>query len=289
MAAPHALNPFMFACFEQGKRQLAWAEGLGWAIGLVGLTVAVLPTTAERLGWWLGCGALAAMLVQRVLLYRFRERHCAGEKIKRRMILADGLGDEVAAEELADLKAEFGELLSDGQPYTATQAKPGWKRLTAIIRECAWWTGRLQRLVACRFWWRAIVTTALFVLVVLALLFVIADQGLGGTSIAKGAAAMLSLLVAVDYWGRWWESREVAVDCERYVERCTGMLKRRGDVKEAVRVALDYCGTTVVSYPIANGFYRKHQDNLNRHWNEVEADMAKAGTMQSPSSQGRRT
>lgn len=273
MAPPHALKPFMVACFEQGKRRLTLAESFGWGIGVLGLVVAVLPATAERIGWWLGCTSLAGMLVQRVLLYQFRERHCAGERVKRRLIVADGLGDEITAEEVADLKAEFGELVSDGQPYTASREDPGWKRLAAVVRECAWWTGKLQRLVAWGFWWRAMVTSGLFLLVVVALLYVIADQGIEGTSIAKGMAAILTLLVAVDYWGRWWESREVAVECERYVERCTGMLRaRKPDLRDAVRVALDYCGTTIMSYPISSRLYEQHRESLNRLWDEVEAN-----------------
>jgi hypothetical protein len=271
MAIAHALKPFMAACFEQGKRQLAWAERLAWAVGVVGLVVAILPASAGGLGWWLGCGSLTAMLAQRVLLHRFRERHSGGERIKRRLILAEGLGAEVSAEELADLKAEFGELASDGLPYSSSEAEPGWKRLTAIVRECAWWTGKLHRLVASRFWWWAIVTTGLFLLAVLALLFVIADQGLGGTSIAKGAAATLALLVAVDYWGRWWESREVAVECDRQVERCTAVLRSQElDPKDAVRVTLDYSGATLASYPIPSRLYGRHRERLERLWVEVE-------------------
>lgn len=271
MAAPHSLVPFMSVCFEQAKLQLARAERLGWVIGGVGLIVAILPVTWEQLAWWLGLGSLAALLIQRVLLYWFRERHCEGERIKRRLILADGLGDEIGEEELADLKAEFGDLPGDGSPYTATTLEPGAKRLAAVVRECAWWTSKLQRLVACRFWWRAACTTGLFVLVILALLFVVADQGLGGTGVAKGAAAILALLVAVDYWGRWWECREVSVHCERYVERCTGLLKNgEADLKQVVPVALDYCAATVVSYPIPTSVYEGKQEHLNRLWSQVD-------------------
>jgi hypothetical protein len=275
MAQAKALQPFMRDSFARAKRLFNWSDACGWAIGVLGAAAALVPPTWEAAGWIAGLAALVLLAAQQFLLYRFRKAFTAAEGVKRAYLVADGCGERISAATLAELNKRHGELLADAEPYYTSHHAPGGKRLLMLVWESAFWSEDLQGVMCDRYFRRAALSTAFFVLVCLGLWYWAKDLGAGAPLIGKALLGVGSLLVSTSFWVRWRECEGTQRECSTMCDRCLTLLKgRKLSNPEVWGAVLDYNATALVSYPIPDKVYATRKDVLNREWEKIAAEHA---------------
>jgi hypothetical protein len=209
--------------------------------------------------------------------YQYKESRAQAERARRATLLTDGLGGELSAVEVRDLKALFSATSKQGKrledmAYYATREESGPQRLAEMLEETAFWTCQLLRYSAKRFWF---LFTAFLVCGILLLLgsipFGSAQQVIGGVRIAS---AMLVLLVSTDILGRALAYSTASHTLDRIGLRIKEIRPSGYPRCDLLMILCDY-NSAVESSPMpAARIYEKHREQLNRLWNEsVEAKL----------------
>jgi hypothetical protein len=264
------LKPYMQKAFAKAKARFWWSDRFGWGIAALGVLGAMVPPSAETWTWIITVLGLCMLIVQRVLLYRFRKGYACAEKIRRAFLAADAYGEKVPAATLATLTKRHGTLIQDGAPYYTSLYPPGPKRLLMLTWESAFWSEDLQEAMSAKYLNRAWLSTALFACALAGVLHWSAQAPGQASVIGRALLAVAVLLVALDFWGRWRECEDTQRECEQTGERCRALLEgKTPSGAEAWGVACDYGAASLLAYPIPDELYRGRMELLNKEWQKI--------------------
>lgn len=276
MHEPKNLKPYMQTCFTAAKQKLVHAESLALALSVVAVLAVLVPEDYGLIGWAAGVLSVLLLVAQQHESYRFRSLYCRAEDIRRLYLLCDGLGCHISQSNLAPLERRYGELEVDDEAYYTSHLEPGPKRLWMLVWESAFWSEDLQERMAKAFWWKAIGTSGL---VFVALLFAL--YGPEGPVVSRVIPPALALFVGLNFWGRWWESREVqrvceatTADCRARVEGGASARSEADELRDVMQVVLNYSATMLMAYPPSDKLYQSRRDHLNKAWNRVVESLA---------------
>lgn len=271
-SAPLQLKPFLKALFTDAKKALRDSEWLGLGIGVLALLTVFLPEGWGRLAWGGGVLSLVLLVLQQVQGYRFRHLYANAEEIRRQFLLSDGLGSKLSQPEISRLILRHGQLEDDGEPYYTSRFPAGPKRLLMLTWESAFWSEHLQAVFVKRLLLKAAGTSAI---AVVALLFSL--YGPEGPVVAKVIPPAMALIVGLNFWGKWVESREVHKACERTCADCEIRVNgnadsesREDEVRDVMQVVLSYSATMLTAYPTPDELYEQMKPRLDAEWDKVE-------------------
>ena len=271
---PNKLQPFMAAQFTSAKLALGRSERLGIAIGLVAVGAVFIPETMNAVAWGVGILSGLLLVAQHWQAYRFRDLNAQAEEVRRTFLLRDGLGTTVSQVELGRLRRRYGSLEPDEEPYYTSHLDPGPRRLLMLVWESAFWSEDLQEHLARNFFWKAVSTTALA-----AVAFAIALYGPEGPLVTKVVPPALALLVGVNFWGKWWESKQVQQACKETCADCRGRVvswtsASEPELGDVMQVVLSYSATMLTAYPAPDKAYQRRREVLNDEWSLVVQELA---------------
>ena len=276
MQEPKRLKPFMQVCYTEAKQALRCSERLGLSIGILAVAAVLIPEEWGPVAWCGGVVAFLLLAAQQYQGYRFRELNSRAEHIRRQYLLCDGLGCRLSEANLAPLERRFGKLEADDDPYYTSHLKPGPKRLWMLVWESAFWSEDLQEHLASTFWRKA---AGVSTLVLVALLFGL--YGPEGPLVSKAVPPALALFVGLNFWGKWWESKQVQAACERTSADCRARVESgassatdEDELREVMQVVLSYSATMLMAYPPSDEVYEKRKDILNKGWNDIVVGLA---------------
>lgn len=274
--AHKSLKPYMRTCFTEAKRNLRYSELSALALSWVAVLASLIPDAWGLIGWVAGLVSVALLVAQQCQTYRFREFFGRAEDIRRQYLLCDGLGCRISQSSLARLERRYGKMEVDDEAYYTSHLEPGSGRLWMLVWESAFWSEDLQERMASAFWWKALGTTVMVVIALLGVLY-----GPEGPAIVKVIPPALSLFVSLNYWGKWWDSREVqrvcettSFDCRAHVEGGASAPTEADELREVMQVILNYSATMLMAYPPSDKLYLSRRSELNRAWNQVVNDLA---------------
>lgn len=248
-------------------------------IGVLAVVVAFLPAAADVWAWCISVVSLVLLAAQQFSGYAFRQAYSAGEEIRRLLLLCDGLGEKPSASELEALRLRYGSLNDVGQAYYTSQLASGEGRLLMLTWESAFWSGHLLEVLTRRAFWLALSTSVVFLLVV-----VVAANFWGSwTFTPKAIVATLSLLVGLNLWVKYAESRNVSLSCKSYSMKCESLLRARtleGELppsRESLQVVLDYSAAMLTAFPPPDKLHAKLKPQLDAAWNRVAKEVTPDG------------
>lgn len=275
MEAPSSLKPFMHHCFAVAKKLFLWSDVCAWSIGGLGVATAVFPESWGSVVWIAGVVGLLLLVAQQYLVYVFRKTFNDAERVKRAFLLADAQGKRVSASDLSELRKVHGLRDANDEPYYTSPHPPGAKRLLMIVWESAFWSADLQRVMAARYFWRAVSSTVLVGLVGLGLWYWAAELGTAGPLVARVLLAFSSIIVSAAFWVRWRESEQSQGECDDISTRCRSLLdqKKVSDL-DVWPVVLDYVATTIAAYPIPDALHAERKQFLNGEWEKIAREYA---------------
>lgn len=210
----------------------------------------------------------------------YRSDHVKGmaQSLRRRLDMRDGMGWEIAPDDIADLLIRCPAAVKDmakgeiaKEPYFASDLDPGQMRLLEITRESAWWskhlTGKLSRYCLAVF----VAATALSIAgLIVALYSSAALSPIPGTDYAAIARVVTSVLTLVLSLG----TVKLALgyrDFERKsakVEETANLAMQRGATSdvEAIKIAHEYALARSSAPMIPEWIWETHQRELNELW-----------------------
>lgn len=272
MSNGQELRPFMRHRFAQAKAKLRWSERIGVAVGLIAVAVVFVPESVAWGAWVGGLLSIVLLVGQQYIGYRFRKAYGEAEEVRRLCMLHDGLGGDVSAVKMASLRRRFADLEDDGgESYYTSHLAAGPERLLMDTWESAFWSEDLQEHMGARFWWFAVSTTALFAVAAIVVLV-----GPEGPLIPKVVVASMSLLVGLNFWGKWWEAKLVEAACKETCTVCSARIRdgAKSDLHGVMETVLGYCATMLTACPPSDKLYEKRKPVLNAEWDRVVAELS---------------
>ncbi len=199
--------------------------------------------------------------------------YAKADKCRRLVLYADGLGREIASEELASIRAwVIGKHLKNAEfvpPYYLSNKRVGPNRLADIISESAFFTSQLSGKVVFFLW--IVLLTSLLIVIGLLLssnLFVSTEEVLQRniiSTISKAAAIVVAFLISGDFTLLIKKYADLQSVAESTFNQC---VKLRNDStlsnSQIFFVVEDYNVVLVQSPPIPSIVYNKYKDELNK-------------------------
>ena len=270
------LKPYMEVNFTEAKTKLANSERIAIALGVLAVMAVLIPDEWNLAGWGAGVLSILLLVAQQHQSYRFRDLYSQAEGLRRQYLLCDGLGCGISQSNLAPLERRYGELEAYDEAYYTSHLKPGPKRLWMLVWESAFWSEDLQEGMANAFWWKAVGTSSLVFIALLISLY-----GPEGPAVSKVIPPALALFVGLNFWGKWWDSREVqrvceatAADCRAHVEGGAVGRTETDELREVMQMVLNYSATMLLAYPCSDKIYLSRRDRLNKAWDRVVKGLA---------------
>lgn len=201
------------------------------------------------------------------------------DKCRRLILYADGLGNDIPADDMAQVRAwVLGSQFKEApfvRPYYSSTKPPGPQRLADIVAESAFFTEHLARKIATGLW----ITFGIAVFVACLVLYS-ADLRAGMPHhavvlVMKSIAVLVSFLLAGDfmliakkYSDLHHESRQTFVRCAR--------LRELGNISinEVRNVAEDYGVALLQAPPVPGKIYLMFRDELNCIYRESHGGSA---------------
>lgn len=269
----HQLRSWVFS-----RAKLWWGFGVAFSY---------LAIVAVPLAWLVGlqewAGPLVAVMLAisgRVCIWRSESYREEAEWTIRAIELNRGIGHEVDATKLADLRSKYfrglqkpDDSVSDGGYYEAS-GKPSHALLIKMERESAWWTGQLAKKAS------KMVFIAMGVLA-LASVSAIALGGLEvegetATTIAseifrRAYGLAICTIVLLDTLNLGVKYHRLSVAARESMERLTILLDRVDDVSVAklMTAVSDYQSARKEGPLVPDWFKRYHERSLQRVWDET--------------------
>jgi ABC-type multidrug transport system fused ATPase/permease subunit len=238
-------------------------------LATLGVSVATLFVDGTP-AYYLALAALATEVVAWFSRFRGDRRHSLAEEGRRRALLADALNKPAERLALRDLQTKFSRRAEQLAPewedpnYYASDADPGLARLRSEMQESAFWSRRLYGLA-----WQVsgAVAIALFVLVIVALLIVVAAGSSNASlQVARVSVIFLSFLVFSDLLTQtvaWWDASQKSEEVYRRLDR------ELGETATALAVFGDYSVATATTPPIPTILYKIEGPRIERAWRET--------------------
>jgi hypothetical protein len=196
------------------------------------------------------------------------ERHLLAEEGRRRAVLIENLGSDPESLDRAGITCRFskrararaGEI--EDPEYWTTGLQAGPERLREALSESAFWSCSLYRIAAR---WVTIVTAALVLVVVLAILALISASLDGAAAVASRVAVVfLTVLITSDALSTALDWRAASAMSDRVLRRLDAA--DAFDLGAVAAIFADYATATARCRPIPKRIYSKEHDHLNEVW-----------------------
>lgn len=255
------------------QAQMLWEASLVLSVATVALAIVGI---ASRDALWVALTGVAALLIP-VLVSWIREiattQQLRGDKCRRLILVADGLGLQISPAELAEIRAwAVGSDLGVAPftpPYFSSKQPAGPQRLADIAMESAFFTEHLARKL--QFWlWISFAVLIGCALLVLHLADLAANQSSAGLAFAaKSIAVFIAFLISGDFAllaKKYGDLRSAAHDV---YQRCAKLREDERATNDEVRNVVDDYGVAHVQCPpIPSWLYERHRDKLNAIYRE---------------------
>lgn len=191
-----------------------------------------------------------------------------GDKCRRLILYADGLGTEIPADELAQVRAwRLGCELREApfvRPYYSSDRLPGAQRLADIVAESAFFTHHLASKLSAGLW-ASFVCALILSCIVLYFADFMESGGPGSLiPIAKSVAVFVAFLIAGDFLLIAKKFSDLKNDAHQTLTRCVHL--RSGahiDTDEVRSIVEDYGISLLQAPPIPGKLYLHYRDELN--------------------------
>ena len=200
------------------------------------------------------------------------DKSIKADRCRRSILYADGLGHDIAPEELLRIKACTlnGNIKAADfeKPYYDSRYDPGPKRLIDIVKQSAFFTSHLAEIVS-GYLTRILIVLgiALIAIVYFGLPKLAGSQNLA--LIAKSATIIISTLYAGDILWLKLKYSDLHRESESTITQSAAMIQRQELTEsEAFRLVEEYHLTINLNPPIPNYVYKKHAQRLNGIYRE---------------------
>jgi len=264
--APNDLANIRNYLFLRAERLWEWSLVL--AVGMVGATVAGLWINTPWIVSSIGLIALAFPVAVSWMRDTANDAQLKAEKCRRLILIADGLGHDIAPAELAEVRAwGLGVTLDAApfvKPYYSSALPDGTQRLADIAAEAAFFSAQLAGKVA------AGVRLA-FIISVVACVVALMLIDLPGTAakpililVAKSTAVFLVFLISGDFFLIAKRYGNLQHASRQALDRCARLRADSAALAEEVRSAVeDYAVALMQCPPIPAWLYLRYRDDLN--------------------------
>lgn len=202
-----------------------------------------------------------------------------GDKCRRLILFADGLGHDIPTEDLAQVKAwALGSQLKEApfvKPYYSSSKSPGPQRLADIITESSFFTEHLARKIATGLW-----VTFGIALIVACLVLYSADLCAEVpfhvvVFVMKSMAVFVSFLIAGDFLLIAKKYTDLNHEAHQAFSRCACLREAQNlSIDEVRNVVEDYGIALLQAPPIPGQLYGFYRDALNRIYRESHGGSA---------------
>lgn len=237
-----------------------WIDSSPW-VSLAGIFAILAPVSIA----WAREAASASLL--------------RGDKCRRLILYADGLGHDIPPEDLAEVKVwALGSQLKEApfvKPYYSSSKSPGPQRLADIIAESSFFTEHLARKIATGLW-----VTFGIALIVACLVLYSADLGAGvsyrvAVFVMKSMAVLVSFLIAGDFLLIAKKYTDLNHEAHQAFSRCARLREAQNlSIDEVRNVVEDYGVALLQAPPIPGKLYGFYRDALNRIYRESHGGSA---------------
>jgi hypothetical protein len=271
MARHETLDDLRHHLYTQA--QLLWEVSLVLSVATVALAIVGL---ASRDSLWVAVTGVAALLIP-VLVAWIREiattQQLRGDKCRRLILVADGLGRQISPAELAELRAwAVGSDLGAAPftlPYFSSRQPAGPQRLADIAMESAFFTEHLARKLQFGLWIGFAILLCC-ALLVLHLADLAASQSSVGFSFAgKSIAVFIAFLISGDFALLAKKYGDLRLAAHDVYQRCAILRDDENATSDEVRNVVDDYGVAHIQCPpIPSWLYERHRDKLNAIYRE---------------------
>lgn len=202
----------------------------------------------------------------------------AGDQARRAILLISGLGQLPPAGQKLRIKDSFTFPVSEiptsrEEDHFASREPPGYKRLSEIIEESAYWTQYLQRFSANVM--SAILLTATFIAIGLAAYAIIYGKVENQVAILRTMLAFFVFLVSSDILGLLLSYRNSANSINDIFRRVEGVADRGYNESDTLLLMVDYVAAIEKSPPALPSIYKLRRNFLSQRWRSyIEAKSA---------------
>lgn len=196
--------------------------------------------------------------------------YCRAEKMRRLLLLIDGLGIEPPKLELAQLEVEIGAFDKSKPlytpPYYDSPLPTGPHRLSDIIAESVFFTKNLSEVSAKVFGGIALIG----VLLIISFMYFLIQIGISQTAsqlTAKTITIMIVFFVAGDFASYYFKFSDLSKTSEKLLIKCDKLRNGRDiTIQDVVSIMDDYNCALIKSPPIQDFIYRMKLNTLNEAW-----------------------
>jgi ABC-type transport system involved in cytochrome bd biosynthesis fused ATPase/permease subunit len=276
----------MKAEFQRSKTRWGWVLVL--EASLVGCALAAALVTVRAVSLSLAAASLVIPIIAFIVREGAAIAYGRGERLRRMLLLRDGLGRSPSAYELAQLRVELAAEVSPvSEPYFESSLPHGPQRLAMHIQESAFFTQKLARVVG-----NACGAVALVGLAAVVLFFWVASQVQPGTTAVTLVARSFSIFAtffAAGVFARLWRTfSSLATTAKKVGEKCDDLRRQSAvDVDDVLVTMGDYDCALAGAAPIPEFVHMSYKDRLNRAWADLTtsaqvARVAASGGQQQP-------
>ena len=260
------------------RAEVLWQASLALAIATLVLTVVSVWAHNPFL---LGLTGIAAVILPIAIVW-IRESASTflirGDKCRRLILYADGLGQEIAPSDLAEVRAwSVGGKLGPAPfspPYFSSKLAPGVQRLADIVTESAFFSVHLARKLQVWLWisFGLLLTCAIFTLYLADLAAGQSSEGLN--LVAKSIAVFIGFLISGDFAILAKKYGDLRSETRHIYQRCAQLREDTHPSPEVVRAVIeDYNIALVQCPPIPSWLYARYRDQLNEIYRDSHGVM----------------
>jgi hypothetical protein len=268
-----SLLALMRAEFTVGKR---WRR-CALVLHLLSVGVGVVGTinSEATVVWTLTLVALFALLLGYLCQVQAEHARALGERIRRVVMLAEGLGQPVEARVEADLRLAVDRWAKTivarspqlGQQYFTSVATAGPARLRDLLQESVFWQTQLSKQMAA-YSLAGVVAMMLVLLASILLALNSLDQHDARSAFAKAFAALVPFLVTTNTVRLWWNFHVQAAALESLdteLENTRGSASAPEEIA-VLRLLHEYDIQLLQAPEVPDAVYRWHRAELNAAW-----------------------
>lgn len=277
----HNVRAYMFARGERLWFSAWWLAVIGLAAGL---GLAVVQDSRASIGLGL-CAALSPVAITwlRELSNQVRAK---GDLCRRLVLYSDGLGRPLPPAEVALVESSvLGRSIPDAtyvEPYYASTADPGPRRLAENTAESAYFTSALATIMARRFLIGAVAAGA----VVIACLAILLQADANKTALkvaGQWIGPAIAFIISGDVLVVWWQYHCLALSAQQVFRSAGEAAAQNAELPEIFAIVEEYHLVLAQSPPLTKGLHTKYHGALNVSYRAAMASIRSGSSSASSS------
>lgn len=257
--------------FDQSEA--LWWRSFYLMLAMQALLLIAVWISHPALEWIVGFFALMVPLIVTWMRYHAGGYASKGDKARRLILYADGLGREIPPAELSEVRSwTIGSQLGEApfeSPYYASTLNSGPARLADITAESAFFTSKVAGIVENKL--KAVIgVVTLFLLGII--YFGVEKSVAADPAIGKFVLMIASFLLGGEILLLMVRYGSLKQNAQAAFEKC-GSLRTNPDLElyEAMQAVEDYHVALIGSPPVPFKYYLKYKDELNDIWKNSHA------------------